>query len=52
MLDSTPYSYLNLKSVIENLRPDLLLIESRPEQLKNGNFADGPGEMLSKNKLL
>ncbi|OBR93893.1 hypothetical protein CLRAG_17960 [Clostridium ragsdalei P11] len=45
-LDSTPYSYLNLKSVIENLRPDLLLIESRPEQLKNGNFADGPGEML------
>jgi hypothetical protein len=45
-LDSEPYSYLNLKSVIENLKPDVLLIESRPEQLSNGNFADGPSEML------
>ncbi|AKN31297.1 hypothetical protein Ccar_10700 [Clostridium carboxidivorans P7] len=45
-LDSKPYSYLNLKSVIENLKPDVLLIESRPEQLNNGNFADGPPEML------
>lgn len=45
-LDSKPYSYLNLKSVIENLKPDVLLIESRPEQLDNHNFADGPPEML------
>lgn len=45
-LDSEPFSYLNLKSVIENLKPDILLIESRPEQLANGNWADGPPEML------
>ncbi|CAB1240366.1 hypothetical protein ACFHWD_10725 [Clostridium sp. MT-14] len=45
-LDSKNFSYLNLKAVIENLKPDLLLIESRPEQLTNNNFADGPGEML------
>lgn len=45
-LNSKNFSYLNLKAVIENLKPDLLLIESRPEQLANNNFADGPGEML------
>lgn len=45
-LNSKHFSYLNLKSVIENLKPDLLLVESRPEQLANGNFADGPVEML------
>lgn len=45
-LDTEPFSYLNLKSVIENLKPDLVLIESRPEQLINNNFADGPPEML------
>lgn len=45
-LDSEPYSYLNLKAVIENLKPDVLLIESRPDQLAEGNFADGPTEML------
>ncbi len=45
-MDSEPFSYLELKAVIENLKPDLLLIESRPEQLANGNFADGPDEML------
>ncbi|AKN32899.1 hypothetical protein Ccar_19425 [Clostridium carboxidivorans P7] len=46
LLDSEPYSYLNLKSAIENLKPDVLLIESRPDQLAEGNFADGPTEML------
>lgn len=45
-LTSKPLSYLELKAVIENLKPDLLLIESRPEQLANDNFADGPPEML------
>lgn len=45
-LTSKPFSYLELKAVIENLKPDLLLIESRPEQLANKNFADGPPEML------
>lgn len=45
-LDSKPFSYLELKAVIKNLKPDLVLIESRPEQLDNGNLADGPPEML------
>ncbi|MFL0197985.1 hypothetical protein ACJDU8_20820 [Clostridium sp. WILCCON 0269] len=45
-LDTEPFSYLELKSVIENLKPDLVLIESRPEQLDNSNWADGPPKML------
>ncbi|MGS0973007.1 MAG: hypothetical protein ACVCEJ_07230 [Candidatus Izemoplasmataceae bacterium] len=40
------YNFLHLKAVIDNDKPDLLLIESRPEELELGNLADGPIEMF------
>lgn len=40
------YSYLHLKAVLTNLKPDLLLVESRPEELEQGNLGEGPLEML------
>ncbi len=43
------YSLLHLQAVIEHLRPDLVLIESRPEELVRGNWGDGPPEMLFSN---
>jgi len=39
------YSFQHLKAVLTNLKPDILLIESRQEELEKGNFADGPIEM-------
>jgi hypothetical protein len=44
-LTTKDYSLLDLQSVILNLRPDLLLVESRPEALAAGEWADGPIEM-------
>lgn len=40
------YSLWHIKAVIKNLRPDLLLVESRPEELDQDNWADGPIEMV------
>lgn len=48
-LNSKGYSLLNIKAVIENVHPDLLLLESRPEELEKGNWGDGPIEMLYSN---
>lgn len=45
-ITSKEYSLLHIKAVIENLIPDLLLIESRQEEMDMGNIADGPVEML------
>lgn len=39
------YSLGHIQALIKNLDPDLLLIESRPEELVNGNWGDGPIEM-------
>ena len=39
------YSFQHLKAVLTNLKPDILLIESRQEELEKGNYADGPIEM-------
>ena len=44
-LTTTGYSLLHLKAVIAHLRPDLLLVESRPEELARDNWGDGPIEM-------
>ncbi|MBS3788321.1 hypothetical protein KGY79_09035 [Candidatus Bipolaricaulota bacterium] len=43
---SDGYSLRDISAVIKNLRPDILLVESRPEQLQQGNLGDGPPEML------
>jgi hypothetical protein len=44
-LSSSAYSLAHLQAVIANLKPDLLLLESRPEELAKGNWGDGPIEM-------
>jgi hypothetical protein len=47
MHDNLPdFSFQHLKAVLTNLKPDILLIESRQEELEKGNFADGPIEMF------
>ena len=48
-LDTEEYSLLHVQAVIQHLRPDLLLVESRPEELAKGYLADGPIEMLFAN---
>lgn len=40
------FGYHHLKAVLINLKPELLLIESRQEEIDIGNFADGPLEMF------
>jgi len=43
---STPeFTLVHLKAAITNLRPQLLLVESRPEQIASGVLGDGPVEM-------
>jgi len=44
-LTSEAYSLRHIQSVVENLKPDLLLVESRPEEFAKENWADGPIEM-------
>jgi len=44
-LSSEAYSLQHVQAVVEQLKPDLLLVESRPEELVQGNWADGPIEM-------
>ncbi|MFW6030429.1 MAG: hypothetical protein ACOCRO_09280 [Halanaerobiales bacterium] len=44
-LTTNEYSLLHIKAVIKNLKPDLLLVESRPTQLEHDNIGDGPIEM-------
>jgi hypothetical protein len=39
------YSLLHLQAVLEHLKPDLLLVESRPDELARDNWGDGPIEM-------
>ncbi len=40
------FGYQHLKAVLMNLNPDVLLIESRQEEIETGNVADGPLEMF------
>lgn len=40
------YSFQHLKAVLDNYQPDLLLVESRQEEINQGNLADGPLEMF------
>lgn len=42
LLKQKSYSLLHIDAVIKNLVPDLLLVESRPSELKLDNKADGP----------
>jgi hypothetical protein len=42
---SKDYSLWHIAAVIEHLKPDLLLVESRPEELAKDNWGDGPIEM-------
>jgi hypothetical protein len=42
---SEAYSLWHLDAVIDHLRPDLVLVESRPEELAKNNWGDGPVEM-------
>jgi hypothetical protein len=42
---SDAYSFWHLEAVIDHLHPDLVLVESRPEELARGNWADRPIEM-------
>ncbi|GAC1353037.1 MAG: hypothetical protein NVS3B20_20820 [Polyangiales bacterium] len=44
-LDSVHYNLFHLDALLRNLRPDQLLLESRPEELEQGNVCDGPVEM-------
>jgi len=46
-LRSEAYSLWHIQAVVQNLKPDLLLVESRPEELAKGNWGDGPIEMPS-----
>jgi hypothetical protein len=40
------YSLANIQSVIDTIKPDLLLIETRPETLEKYDALDGPIEMI------
>ena len=44
-LTTREYSLAHVQSVVLRLRPDLLLVESRPGELARDNWADGPIEM-------
>lgn len=44
-LDYSVYSLWHIKAVIENIRPDLLIVESRAKELTKENLGDGPIEM-------
>ncbi|MTI48117.1 MAG: hypothetical protein FH761_09765 [Firmicutes bacterium] len=45
-LENDRYSLLHIDAVIRNLRPDILLLENRPEEIERDNLADGSIEML------
>jgi hypothetical protein len=42
---SGAYPLADLRAVIQNLRPDLLLVEIRPESIARGKYGEGPIEM-------
>ncbi len=44
-LTNSAYSFWNIKAVILHVSPDLLLVESRPEEMERSNIGDGPVEM-------
>ena len=47
MHNNLPYfGYQHLRAALLNLNPDVLLIESRQEEIERGNLADGPLEMF------
>jgi len=50
-LSTEEYSFLHIEAIIENLNPDLVLVESRPEELEIDNLGDGPVEMLFANLI-
>jgi|SRR5579872_1580997 len=43
-LTTRDYSLQNVAAAVLHLRPDLLLVEERPEEMARGNWADGPLE--------
>lgn len=44
-LDQAEFSLWHLAAVVDHIRPALVLVESRPEELADGNWCDGPVEM-------
>jgi hypothetical protein len=44
-LETPSFSFLHLQAVIDRLNPELVLVESRPEEIAKGNWGDGPIEM-------
>lgn len=48
-LTTKDYSLLHIEAIIKNLGPDLVLVESRPEELMRDNVGDGPVEMVFAN---
>lgn len=42
----TDFSFQHLKAVLSNLKPHVLLVESRQEEIDRDNLADGPIEMF------
>lgn len=44
-LNTESFSLTHLEAVIRHLEPDLLLVESRPEEIAAGHWGDGPIEM-------
>ncbi len=44
-INNAYFSFANIEAIIENLKPQLLLIESRQNELENDRIGDGPCEM-------
>jgi len=44
-INHEPYSLWHIKAIIQHLKPDIVLVESRPEELAKDNWGDGPVEM-------
>lgn len=45
-IESSDYSLANVQSVMETVKPDILLIEARQETLDDYGAVDGPSEMV------
>jgi hypothetical protein len=44
-LDTPSFSLLHVQAMLDHLHPDLVLVESRPEEIARGHWGDGPIEM-------
>ena len=44
-INHEPYSLWHIKAIIQHLKPNVVLVESRPEELAKDNWGDGPVEM-------